>query len=100
MENKKIHSLLTPDNCALVFIDFQPQMVFGVASIDRQTLFNNVMLLAKSAKIFKVPAILTTVETKSFSGNMWPQLLDVFPDHEPVERSSMNSWEDGNLSRR
>lgn len=86
--------LLTPKNSALVLIDFQPQMVFGVANIDRQTLFNNVLLLAKAAKIFDVPTILTTVETKSFSGNMWPQLLDLFPGQEPIERSSMNSWED------
>jgi nicotinamidase-related amidase len=86
--------LLNPQNSALILIDFQPQMTFGVANIDRQTLFNNVMLLAKAAKIFEVPTILTTVETKSFSGNMWPQLLDIFPNQEPVERSSMNSWED------
>jgi len=89
--------LLNPQNSALILIDFQPQMTFGVANIDRQTLFNNVMLLAKAAKIFNVPTILTTVETKSFSGNFWPQVLDIFPDQEPVERSSMNSWEDANL---
>lgn len=86
--------LLNPVNSVVIFIDFQPQMTFGVANIDRQTLFNNVLLLAKAAKIFRVPTILTTVETKSFSGNMWPQLLDIFPDQQPVERSSMNSWED------
>ena len=86
--------LLNPQNSAVIFIDFQPQMVFGVANIDRQTLFNNVLLLAKAAKTFKVPTILTTVESKGFSGNMWPQLLDIFPEQQPVERSSMNSWED------
>lgn len=86
--------LLNPQNSAVIFIDFQPQMVFGVANIDRQTLFNNVLLLAKAARTFKVPTILTTVESKGFSGNMWPQLLDIFPDQQPVERSSMNSWED------
>jgi nicotinamidase-related amidase len=86
--------LLNPQNSALILIDFQPQMTFGVANIDRQALFNNVILLAKAAKIFNVPTILTTVETKSFSGNMWPQILDIFPGQEPVERSSMNSWED------
>ena len=43
--------LLNPENSALILIDFQPQMTFGVASIDRQTLINNVMLLAKSAKL-------------------------------------------------
>lgn len=85
--------LLNPQNSAVIFIDFQPQMVFGVSSIDRQTLFNNVLLLAKAASIFEVPTILTTVETKGFSGNMWPQLLDVFPGQQPIERTSMNSWE-------
>src|SRR5664279_1225061 len=86
--------LLNPANNAVIFIDFQPQMTFGVANIDRQALFNNVILLAKAAKIFNVPTILTTVETKSFSGNMWPQLLDIFPDQTPIERTSMNSWGD------
>lgn len=57
--------LLTPQNSAVIFIDFQPQMVFGVASLDRQSLFNNVLLLAKAARIFQVSTILTTVESKS-----------------------------------
>jgi len=85
--------LLTKENCAVVFIDHQPQMAFGVANIDRQMLTNNVLLLAKNAKIFEVPTILTTVETKSFSGYMLPELLDVFPDHKPIERTGMNSWD-------
>ncbi len=89
-----IHSLLTPENCTVIFIDHQPQMAFGVASIDRQLLFNNVIGLAKAAKIFKTPVILTTVETKGFSGYMWPQLLELFPGKQPIERTSMNSWED------
>jgi len=92
-----IHSLLTPQNCTAVFIDYQPQMIFGVANIDRQTMLNNTLVLAKAAKVFKVPTVLTTVETTGFSGNMWPQLLDVFPDQKPVERTSMNSWEDKNF---
>src|SRR5512134_1954490 len=89
--------LLNPQNSAVIFIDFQPQMVFGVANIDRQTLFNNVILLAKAARTFRVPTILTTVESKSFSGNMWPQLLDIFPDNPIIERTSMNSWDDKNF---
>jgi nicotinamidase-related amidase len=77
-----------------VFIDHQPQMTFGVASgIDRQQLVNNVLLLAKGAKEFGVPTILTTVETQSFSGPMWPELLDVFPKQVPIERTGMNSWD-------
>lgn len=92
-----IHSLLTPDNCTIIFIDHQPQMSFGVVNIDRQLLINNTVGLAKAAKVFNVPTVLTTVETKSFSGYMWPQLLNIFPDKEPIERTSMNSWEDANF---
>jgi nicotinamidase-related amidase len=86
--------LLNPQNCAVIFIDHQPQMAFGVTSIDRHLLLNNTVGLAKAAKTFGVPTLLTTVETQSFSGPMWPQLLDVFPGQKPIERSSMNSWED------
>ncbi len=88
------HKLYTPADSAVVFIDHQPQMTFGVANIDRASLINNVTLLAKVAKEFKVPAVLTAVETESFSGYVWPQLLDVFPAQPVVERSSMNSWDD------
>lgn len=86
--------LLAADNSAVVFIDHQPQMMFGVASaIDRQLLLNNVLMLAKGAKEYRVPVILTTVETESFSGQMAPQLLDIFPEQNPIERTGMNSWD-------
>jgi len=88
------HKLYTPQDSVVVFIDHQPQMLFGVASIDRASLINNVTLLAKVAKEFKVPTVLTAVETESFSGYVWPQLLDVFPGQEVIERTSMNSWDD------
>lgn len=88
------NKLYTPQDSAVVFIDHQPQMTFGVANIDRATLINNVTLLAKVAKEYKVPTVLTAVETESFSGYVWPQLLDVFPGQPVVERSSMNSWDD------
>jgi nicotinamidase-related amidase len=89
--------LLTPDNCCVIFIDHQPAMTFGVANIDKQTLINNCVGLAEAAKTFNVPVILTAVESKSFSGNIWPQLTSLFPSHKVIERSSMNSWEDDAL---
>lgn len=88
------HKLYTPEDSAIVFIDHQPQMLFGVANMDRAMLINNVTLIAKAAKEFGVPTVLTAVETESFSGYMLPQLLDVFPGQPVVERSSMNSWDD------
>lgn len=89
--------VLTPQNSQLIFIDQQPQMAFGVQSIDRQTLKNNVVGLAKAAKVFNVPTTITTVETESFSGNTYPELLAVFPENKLLERTSMNSWDDQNV---
>ena len=86
--------LLTPENCQVIFIDHQPQMAFGVQSIDRQELKNNTVALAKSAKVFGIPTAITTVETESFSGHTYPELLAVFPDQPLLERTSMNSWDD------
>src|ERR1051325_809472 len=86
--------LLTPDNCVLTLIDLQPQMLFGVANFDRQSIINNNVALSKAARVFDVPVVLSTVETKSFSGNMWPQIQAVFPGQTPIERTSMNSWDD------
>lgn len=96
MSNKYLE-VLTPHNCQLIFIDQQPQMAFGVQSIDRQTLKNNVVALAKAAKVFNIPTTLTTVETDGFSGNTYPELLAVFPTHLLLERTSMNSWDDQNV---
>ena len=93
MANPKLE-VLTPQNSQLLVIDHQPQMAFGVQSIDRQTLKNNVVGLAKAARLFKVPTTITTVETLSFSGYAYPELLDVFPDQPVLERTSMNSWDD------
>jgi nicotinamidase-related amidase len=93
MSNPKLE-VLTPSNCQLIFIDHQPQMAFGVQSIDRQVLKNNTVALAKAAKIFNIPTTITTVETLGFSGFTYPELLDVFPGKPILERSSMNSWDD------
>jgi nicotinamidase-related amidase len=93
MSNPKLE-VLTPQNSQLIFIDQQPQMAFGVQSVDRQTPKNNVVALAKAAKAFDIPTTITTVETESFSGHTYPELLEVFPDAPLLERTSMNSWDD------
>src|SRR5467141_2665253 len=89
--------LLTPDNCVVTLIDHQPQMLFGVANFDRQSIINNNVALAKATRVFDVPVVLSTVETKGFSGNMWPQIQAVFPKQTPIERTTMNSWDDENF---
>jgi nicotinamidase-related amidase len=97
LQKRSEKGLLTPDNCVVAVIDLQPQMLFGVANFDRQTIINNNVALSKAARVFGVPVVLSTVETKSFSGNMWPQIQAIFPKQEPIERSSMNSWDDKNF---
>jgi nicotinamidase-related amidase len=89
--------LLTPDNCVIALIDHQPQMMFGVGGVDRESIINHTVALGKAARVFDVPVVLTTVETKSFSGNLWPQIRAVFPEQPAIERSSMNAWDDKNF---
>src|SRR3989442_5510965 len=86
--------LLTPDNCVVAIIDLQPQMLFGVASFDRQSVINSNLVLSKAARVFDVPVVLSTVETKGFSGYMWPQIQAVFGQQAPIERSTMNACAD------
>jgi len=93
MTNTKLE-VLTPKNSQIIFIDQQPQMAFGVQSMDRQVLKNNVVGLAKAAKVFNIPTTITSVESESFSGYTFPELLDVFPGQKVLERTSMNSWDD------
>src|ERR1700693_701319 len=91
------YELLTPDTCAIALIDFQPQMFFGVHSHDRTTVMQNVQVLAKTGKLFKVPTILSTIAAHTFSGEMVPEVQSVFPEQVPIDRTWMNSWEDPNF---
>jgi nicotinamidase-related amidase len=89
--------LLDPEKTAVVIVDHQPQMYFGVQGMCRSMIENNVIGLAKAAKVFNVPCVLTTVAAKTFSGYMWSKLQDVYPDYVPIDRTSINCWEDENL---
>jgi nicotinamidase-related amidase len=86
--------LITPKDHALILIDYQSQMAFATHSLDAVTLRNNAGLIARAAASFKVPAILTTVAEKSFSGPMFAEVTEPFPAQELLDRTSMNSWED------
>src|SRR6201990_1159759 len=88
--------LLTPDNCVVALIDHHPQMFAGTSNSARQSIINCTVALGKAARIFDVPVVLTTVESKSFSGNLWPQIRAVFPGQETIARLSMHSWDDKN----
>jgi nicotinamidase-related amidase len=86
--------MLTPQNSAIALIDYQPAMYQGVQSHDRLVTFNNVQVLAKTAKLFKIPTVLSTVAKDTFSGPLMPEVTEIFPKHEIVDRTSMNAWLD------
>src|SRR6266705_5372300 len=91
--------MLTPQNSAIALIDFQPAMLQGVQSHDRLVIFENVQVLAKAAKLFRVPTVISTVAKDSFSGPFMPEVTALFPDHEIIDRTSMNSWLDANFRK-
>lgn len=86
--------LLSPTDHSLMLVDHQPQMAFATKSHSLETIRNNVAGVAKSAKLFGVPTLLTTVASKTFSGPIFPEIKAVFPDQAPIDRTTMNAWED------
>lgn len=95
----KYTDMITPDNAAMVLIDFQPAMWQGVESHDRSVVFQNVQILAKTARLFKLPTLISTVAKDSFSGPFMPEVTDLFPKHEIIDRTSINSWLDANFRK-
>ena len=86
--------MLSPQNHAIALIDFRPAMYQGVQSHDRLVTFNNVQVLAKAAKLFGIPTIITTVAQDTFSGPFMPEITSLFPEHTVIDRTSMNAWLD------
>ncbi|MDR2201366.1 MAG: hydrolase [Clostridiales bacterium] len=89
--------LLSPADAAVVIIDHQPQMYFGVESGPRDAVMNGVLGLAKTAQVFGVPCILTTVVADTFSGPIISKLQSVYPDTVPLDRTAINAWQDARL---
>ena len=81
-------------------IDHQSQMAFATKSIDAVTLRNNAAMVAKAAAGFKVSTILTTVAEKTFSGPIFDEIKEAFPGADVIDRTSMNTWEDGRIAER
>ena len=88
-----LEGLLRPEDSILVLIDHQPYQFTNLNSHDPQTVINNVVGLAKAAKVFNVPTILTTV-IEERGGYLIKALQDVFPDQKPIDRTFINTWED------
>jgi len=91
--------MLTPQNSAIALIDYQPAMYQGVQSHDRLVTFNNVQVLAKAAKLFKIPTVISTIAKDSFSGPFMPEVISLFPQHAVIDRTAMNGWLDANFRK-
>jgi len=90
--NNKYTEFLTPKNCALTLIDYQPAMFFGVQSHDRMSILHNTEVLAKTAKLFNIPTVLSTVAKDSFSGPLAPEITSLFQNQKVIDRTSINAW--------
>jgi nicotinamidase-related amidase len=91
-----LNALLTPENSALLLIDHQGAQFANLHSHEPQLVVNNVVALAKTAKLLGVPTVLTTV-VAARSGNIIGGIHDVFPDQQPIDRTFINSWQDTQL---
>ncbi|OYQ32079.1 hydrolase [Flavobacterium cyanobacteriorum] len=86
--------LLSPSNHTLVLIDHQPQMAFATQSHSIESIRNNAALVSKAAKTFNVSVVLTSVAAKTFSGPLFSEITDTFPNEKIIDRTTMNTWED------
>jgi nicotinamidase-related amidase len=89
-------SLLRPEDSVLVLIDHQPYQLANLNSHDPHMVVNNSAALAKSAKVFKVPTILTSV-VAARGGSIFPQITDVFPGQKVIDRTFINTWQDAKV---
>ena len=86
--------LLKPEECVMLFVDFQAGLGFAVESASRQVVLNNAVALARTAVTFKVPVIASTSASRVYSGPLLPALQEALPTVKAIERRSMNVWED------
>ena len=87
--------LLTPQNAAFLLIDFQPQQLAGVRSMDRDLLVKNAVSTARTVKTFDVSVVHSTINVATGRGGpTLPELADLLADGKPLDRTTINSWED------
>jgi nicotinamidase-related amidase len=96
---KYSNCLLDPSDVAALIIDHEPQMYFGIESSSRAKILNGVVGLVKATRIFNVPCVLSTVEAQTFSGPLLSKIQQVCPDVQPIDRTTINSWEDENIKK-
>lgn len=89
-----IHGRLTPDNCTIILMDYQSQFALSIKSTDGDILIRNGINLAKIARTFSIPTVLTTIGQSSFGGPLFSKLQEILPNQEPVDRTTLSAFED------
>jgi nicotinamidase-related amidase len=92
--SRMVREAQDPGESVVALIDYQPRMFVALGSHDREVVLNNAVALAKAAKLFGVPVVLSTVAIKTFNGGLQPEIQSLFPAQDPIDRTTMNSWED------
>ena len=86
--------LLTPENSAFVFIDYQPSQLATIRSMDPALLLKNAVSTVRAIKTFGVPVVHSTVNVANGQGSTLPELASLLADDKPLDRTTVNSWED------
>jgi nicotinamidase-related amidase len=86
--------LLTPENAAFLFIDYQPSQLAAVRSMDHDLLLKNAVSTVRTIKTFGVPVVHSTVNVASGQGPTLPELAGLLAEDKPLDRTTTNSWED------
>ena len=86
--------LITPENAALLLIDYQPAQVASVRSMDQDLLVKNAVSVVRTVKTFGVPVVHSTVNVAAGQGPTIPELAPLVDDDKPIDRTTVNSWED------
>lgn len=95
IRDMKNDHLLTPENSQFVVIDYQPLQIDSIKSMDQKELVKNIVKTARVAHLFKLPTVITTVNVKEGGSKPTiPEIMELFPDVESIDRSTINSWED------
>ncbi len=89
-----IDGRLTPNNCTVILMDYQPRYAFTIGSINKDILVRNAINLAKIARIFNIPTLLTTIGESSLGGPVFPEIQEIFPDQNPIDRITLSPFED------
>lgn len=95
---KPVLDQLTPENSALLLVDYQPQYAFATQSVSIDTLLNNAVALTKTAQAFKIPTVITTITAKAYGGPVFPQIQAAAPDVKVIDRTPINAWQDARIS--